>query len=128
MPRNQNALAHVNAAFLLKLGRKKVIESASIVIGNIDPEFINASKTEAFLVGKNIFNDANLQAAIQVLSKELKPIEIPGEPSPQSRKKLALGLFYKVSTVKGYYFSSRLCLGQFTYFHGGKHRYWKKYK
>ncbi|XP_022826529.1 indole-3-acetaldehyde oxidase-like [Spodoptera litura] len=95
MPRNQNALAHVNAAFLLKLGRKKVIESASIVIGNIDPEFINATKTEAFLVGKNIFNDVNLQAAIQVLSKELKPIEIPGEPSPQSRKKLALGLFYK---------------------------------
>lgn len=96
MPRNQNALAIVNSAFLIKLGRRNVIESASIVYGNIDPKFIHATKTERYLVGKNIFTDENLQGAIKVLSDELQPVDIPGEPSIACRKKLALGLFYKV--------------------------------
>ena len=96
MPRNQNALAIVNAAFLVKLGRKNVIQSASIVYGNIDPEFIHATKTERYLVGKNIFTDENLQGALKMLCSELQPVELPGEPSILCRKKLALGLFYKV--------------------------------
>ncbi|XP_026741646.1 xanthine dehydrogenase/oxidase-like [Trichoplusia ni] len=95
MPRNQNALAIVNSAFLIKLSKKNIVEFASIVYGNIDPNFDHATETEKYLVGKNVFNDDVLQAAIKVLSKELKPVEIAGEPSIESRKKLALGLFYK---------------------------------
>ncbi|KAJ8720099.1 hypothetical protein PYW07_012142 [Mythimna separata] len=95
MPRNQNSLALVHSAYLLKIGKKNEIKCASIVYGNIAPNFYHASKTEKYLVGKNIFNDKNLQEAIKVLSSELKPVEISGEPSVQFRKKLALGLFYK---------------------------------
>lgn len=103
MPRNQNALAIVNAAFLIKLGSKNIIESASIVYGNINPNFIHAMKTEKYLVGKKIFTDGNLQRAIKTLSSELVPVEISGEPSKECRKKLGLGLFYKVS-IRNYAF------------------------
>ncbi|XP_075976672.1 uncharacterized protein LOC142976940 [Anticarsia gemmatalis] len=98
MPRNQNALAIVNAAFLFKIKTRrgqKIIDDVSIVYGNIDPNFIHASKTEKFLDGKNVFSDDVLQKAIKVLRSELQPVEIPGEPSIECRKKLALGLFYK---------------------------------
>ncbi|KAJ8720096.1 hypothetical protein PYW07_012139 [Mythimna separata] len=95
MPRSQNSLALVHSAYLLKIGKRNEIESASIVYGNINPNVYHASETEKFLIGKNIFNDKNLQEAIKVLSRELIPVEIPGEPPIQFRKKLALGLFYK---------------------------------
>ncbi|XP_026741608.1 indole-3-acetaldehyde oxidase-like [Trichoplusia ni] len=95
MPRNQNALAIVNAAFLIKVGKRNLVESASIVYGNIDPKFVHASKTERYLYLKNIYSDCTLQGAIKVLNDELAPVEILGEPSVQSRKKLGLGLFYK---------------------------------
>ncbi|KAJ8719484.1 hypothetical protein PYW08_011659 [Mythimna loreyi] len=95
MPRNQNALAIVNSAFLIKLSKRNIVERARIVYGNISPKFINASKTEKYLVGKNIFTDATLQGALKVLSSELLPEDLPGEPSKQCRKKLGLGLFYK---------------------------------
>ncbi|KAH9635687.1 hypothetical protein HF086_012687 [Spodoptera exigua] len=90
MPRNQNALAIVNAAYLIELGKKNTIESASIVYGNIDPDFVHATKTEEFLVGKNIFTNETLQEAINMLSCELVPVDIPGEPSIECRKKLAI--------------------------------------
>lgn len=96
MPRNQNALAIVNAAFLIKMDKSNIIECASIVYGNIDPKFIHATKTEKCLFGKNLFSDQTLQEALTVLSSELNPVEIPGEPSIECRKKLGLGLFYKV--------------------------------
>ncbi|KAJ8720100.1 hypothetical protein PYW07_012143 [Mythimna separata] len=95
MPRNQNALAIVNAAYLIKLGNKFTVERARIVYGNISPKFIHAAETENYLIGKTIFNDETLQGALKVLSSELVPEELPGEPSVQCRKKLALGLFYK---------------------------------
>ncbi|XP_050550159.1 uncharacterized protein LOC118267487 [Spodoptera frugiperda] len=95
MPRNQNALAIVNAAYLIELGRKNTVESASIVYGNIDPDFAHATDTENYLIGKNIFTNETLQEAIDLLDCELLPKDIPGEPSPECRKKLALGLFYK---------------------------------
>lgn len=96
MPRNQNALAIVNSAYLIKLGKKNNIERASIVYGNIDPKFIHATDTEKYLVGKNIFTDENLQGALKMLSSELLPVDLPGEPSVECRKKMGLELFYKV--------------------------------
>lgn len=97
MPRAQNAHAHVNAGFALKFkSDKKTIEKASIVYGGINPEFIHASATENFLMNKNIFNKNVLKLAIQSLADEIFPDINPPEPSPEYRKKLAVGLFYKV--------------------------------
>lgn len=100
MPRNQNALAIVNAAFLFKINAKtKVIEDVNIVYGNIAPTFFHAKVTENFLRGKIVFNNVILQSAIKILDKEIVPKYDPAQPSPDLRKKLAIGLFYKVGNV-----------------------------
>ncbi|KAG6464291.1 hypothetical protein O3G_MSEX014414 [Manduca sexta] len=95
MPRSQNALAIVNAAFLLRVDSKNKIQDSSIVFGNIAPDFVHAKETEVYLKNKNLFSTATLQEALRILSSELEPEENPPEPSPAARKKLALGLFYK---------------------------------
>ncbi|XP_049875311.1 uncharacterized protein LOC126373277 [Pectinophora gossypiella] len=96
MPRNQNATASVNAAFLLKINDlTKIIEDANIIYGNIRPDFINATQTENFLKGRNIFDNKNLQTIIKVLNAEIIPDTKPLKPTPECRKKLAIGLFYK---------------------------------
>nr|XP_034832568.1 indole-3-acetaldehyde oxidase-like [Maniola hyperantus] len=95
MPRSQNALAIVNAAFSVKFDIDNRIDSISIVYGNISPDFIHAAQTEAYLRGKNLFHNQVLQGAINVLNKEIIPIDSPPEPSPWARKKLAINLFYK---------------------------------
>ncbi|XP_052742256.1 uncharacterized protein LOC112057840 [Bicyclus anynana] len=96
MPRSQNALAIVNAAFSVTLDSKSCIDSASIIYGNISSSFIHASQTEGYLRGKNLFeNNQVLQGAIHVLNKEIVPEDNPPEASPWARKKLAIGLFYK---------------------------------
>nr|QLI62139.1 aldehyde oxidase 8 [Streltzoviella insularis] len=96
MPRSQNALAIVNAGYLIKWNYKtKTIDHASIVYGNISPDFVHATRTENYLRGKNIFNNQTLQDTIRVLSDELVPKENPPQPSSGCRKKLAIGLFYK---------------------------------
>lgn len=98
MPRAQNVHAYVNAGFLYKFNNQ-IITSATVVIGNINPEFVRATQTEKFLVGKNPFDNATLQNAFTVLAKELVPDVRPPEPSPEFRKQLALSLFYKVVTI-----------------------------
>ncbi|XP_072939063.1 uncharacterized protein [Epargyreus clarus] len=95
LPRSQNALAIVNAGFLLKINAKNIIEYASIVYGNISASFIYAKRTQAYLIGKNILNNAVLQGAISLLNVDIVPTYDPAKPSPACRKKLAIGLFYK---------------------------------
>ncbi|XP_050344388.1 xanthine dehydrogenase/oxidase-like [Nymphalis io] len=96
MPRSQNALAIVNAAFNIKMNTStSVIEKATIVFGNISGTFIHATQTEAYLKGKNVFSNKILQGAISRLNNELVPVEEPAQPTPAIRKKLAIGLFYK---------------------------------
>ncbi|RVE49403.1 hypothetical protein evm_005915 [Chilo suppressalis] len=96
MPRHQNALAIVNCCFMLKVDRKcNIINDAKIVYANISPDFIHASKTEAFLKGKNYLKDETVQGAIALLKNEIIPKKRPPEQSPECRKKLAIGLFYK---------------------------------
>lgn len=113
MPRNSNALAIVNAAFLLKLNPKnKVIEEAAILFGNISPTFTHAYKTEQFLIGKTMNNNV-LQGAVNILQNEIKPIDDPSLESPECRKKLAIGLFYKVRAYEQDYF---YCFILFFYF------------
>ncbi|NP_001299599.1 indole-3-acetaldehyde oxidase-like [Amyelois transitella] len=96
MPRNQNALAIVNAAFLLKLNNHtNVVEHVKLAFGNITEEFIFADNTEKYLLGKFAFSNDTLQGALKELSEEIHPKDLPPEPSPECRKKLAIGLFYK---------------------------------
>ncbi|CAG9123156.1 unnamed protein product [Plutella xylostella] len=96
MPRSQNSHAAVNAGFLFKFNQQtNLIERASIVFGSIYPKFNHAVKTEAALVGKDLYTDATLQLALKTLSEELDPEEAPPEPSAEYRKMLAIALFYK---------------------------------
>lgn len=95
MPRNENALAIMNAAFMMEL-KHDTVTNVSIVYGNISEEFVHAKETETFLKGTNIFNNSKLQAAIEILNEEIEPQDEPPKASPECRKKLAIGLFYKV--------------------------------
>ncbi|XP_059062078.1 uncharacterized protein LOC131854909 [Achroia grisella] len=95
MPRNQNAIAIVNAAFLLNMSNdNKTVKDATIVFGNISTEFIYAKRTEDYLRNKNIFDNKVLQGAIKELHDEICPDE-NSFYSKDIRKKLAIGLFYK---------------------------------
>ncbi|KAL4711114.1 hypothetical protein ACJJTC_009485 [Scirpophaga incertulas] len=58
MPRHQNSLAIVNAGFLLDIDPKTaLVKEASIVYGNIRPDFIHATATETYLKGRNIYSN-----------------------------------------------------------------------
>ena len=94
MPRAQNAHAYVNAAFLLEMDSTKVI-SAKICYGGINPTFIHAEKTEAFLIDENLFENKSLQNTLTILNDEIKPDWILPDASTEYRKNLALSLFYK---------------------------------
>ncbi|XP_076651937.1 uncharacterized protein LOC143358591 [Halictus rubicundus] len=96
MPRAQNAHAHVNAGFLLKLdGTGNVLEKPNIIFGGIHKDFLHATKTENFLVGKSVFNKDVVKQALQTLDSELNPDHVLPDYSPEFRKTLAEGLFYK---------------------------------
>ncbi|KAJ8719321.1 hypothetical protein PYW08_011496 [Mythimna loreyi] len=95
MPRSQNAHALVNAGFLFKLTSGNIVECATIVYGALSPKFIHASATEEFLIGKQLFTNDTLTAAIKILAAELVVQENPPEPSVEYRKNVAVALFYK---------------------------------
>jgi xanthine dehydrogenase/oxidase len=96
MPRAQNAHAYVNAAFLLELNdQKNAIVSSRICFGGIDPNFVHAEKTETALIGKDPFDNATVQVALNVLKDELKADWVLPDASPEYRQNLALALFYK---------------------------------
>ncbi|KAJ0176326.1 hypothetical protein K1T71_008500 [Dendrolimus kikuchii] len=95
MPRSQSAAAMVNAGFLYKLDSSKKVLEARIVYGDLSPNFTRASYTEKYLLGKNLFTNETLQAALKILNKELVVVEMLPNPSAEYRKQLALHLFYK---------------------------------
>ncbi|KYN35640.1 Xanthine dehydrogenase, partial [Trachymyrmex septentrionalis] len=98
MPRTQNAKAHVNAGFLFKLdGDGTVLELPNIIIGGINKQFLHAKTTEEFLVGKSIIKNlsSTLLNALDILHAELQPDHVLPDYSPEFRKILAEGLFYK---------------------------------
>ncbi|XP_028031989.1 indole-3-acetaldehyde oxidase-like isoform X3 [Bombyx mandarina] len=95
MPRAQNAHAIVNAGFLFKLDQEKKVASSNIIYGNISPSFVHATRTENNLIGLELFKDETLSKALEILEKEIIPVDLPPEPSSSCRKHLALGLFYK---------------------------------
>ncbi|KOB66580.1 Aldehyde oxidase 2 [Operophtera brumata] len=71
------------------------VTSVNIVFGNISPTFVTAKKTVSSLIGKVLTDDKTLQKALLSLKDELVPVDAPPEPSPECRKMIALGLFYK---------------------------------
>lgn len=94
--RSQNSHAYVNAGFRFSFDPTNLnIASATIVYGGINANFIHASNTENFLVGKNISDQAVLQQALSLLSAEIVPDNDPVAADPQYRKMLASSLFYK---------------------------------
>jgi xanthine dehydrogenase/oxidase len=95
MPRAQNAHAYVNAAFLLQFNEEQKIASAKLCFGGINPSFVHAEKTEALLVGQNIFNNEALQRALNTLNDEIKPDWVLPDASAEFRKNVAMALFYK---------------------------------
>lgn len=61
----------------------------------IDPKFVHASDTEAFLRRKKLYTNDTLLVAIKVLQNEIIPDETLSDASPAYRKLLAVSLFYK---------------------------------
>lgn len=94
MPRAQNAHAFVNAGFLVEF-KDGLVRSARICFGGIRPDFYHASATEKMLIGKDLYTNATLQAAIGSLASELKPDWVLPDAAPEYRRQLAMGLFYK---------------------------------
>lgn len=95
MPRAQNSHAYVNAAFLIHQ-KYDTITKARICFGGIAPDFYHATKTETFLQQQASFHSNQvLGAALKTLSDELHPDWNLPDASPDYRKQLALGLFYK---------------------------------
>ncbi|XP_024942171.1 xanthine dehydrogenase 1 isoform X2 [Cephus cinctus] len=96
MPRTQNAHAHVNAGFLFKLdGTGKVMEKPNIILGGIKHDFLHASNTEKYLVGKSVLDKEVFKGAVETLHSELNPDHVLPDYSADFRKTLAEGLFYK---------------------------------
>ncbi|KAL0109816.1 hypothetical protein PUN28_013467 [Cardiocondyla obscurior] len=115
MPRAQNAHAFVNAGFLFKLdGSAKVLEKPNIIYGGINKSFFHAVNTELMLVGKSILNNQVLKSALETLHNELQPDHVLPDYSPEFRRTLAEGLFYKfVLSIKPEKLNNRLYSGAF---------------
>ncbi|KAF7271079.1 hypothetical protein GWI33_016039 [Rhynchophorus ferrugineus] len=94
MPRAQNAHAMVNAGFLFKFDGE-VVREARVVYGGINKDFVHATKTEALLVGKKLFDNGVLQNVFKSLDGEIQPDYVRPDPLPEFRKQLAINLFYK---------------------------------
>ncbi|XP_067656035.1 uncharacterized protein [Haliotis asinina] len=97
-PRHQNAHAYVTAGFRLQLDRNNnftVKTKPSLVYGGINKTLVHASKTEAYLQGKQLGSASILKSALAILSGELVPDNTPGLSSTTYRKNLAISLFYK---------------------------------
>ncbi|KAH9519698.1 hypothetical protein Btru_070662 [Bulinus truncatus] len=94
-PRWQNAHAYVNAAFKFGVDGKTIKGSPSIVFGGISKDTIHASKTEAFVQGKEL-SDKVIKETLKVLESELNPEnEYPLVATAKYRKDLAINLLYK---------------------------------
>ncbi|GAB0094689.1 hypothetical protein DMENIID0001_100140 [Sergentomyia squamirostris] len=96
MPRAQNAHAYVNAGFLFKFNESQTrLLSIRICYGGINPQFVHATATEKRLPGVDLFEGNVIQSAFQSLDQDIQPDSSLDEPTPQHRKILALGIFYK---------------------------------
>jgi len=96
--RDQNAHAIVNAGFIVRLDKKGVVESATILYGGLAALPSRMTKTERAITGAK-WNDVTLQKALDVLGHEVAKVIIPMPGTnflPDSyRESLTETLFYK---------------------------------
>ncbi|XP_059474057.1 uncharacterized protein LOC132195836 [Neocloeon triangulifer] len=98
MPRKQNAHAYVSAGFRIRVADTtnwNVNEQPRIVFAGINPTFSHATNTENYLVGRNLLDASTVLGAIAILASELVPDNQPEDASPEYRKLVAQGVFYK---------------------------------
>ncbi|CAB3359541.1 Hypothetical predicted protein [Cloeon dipterum] len=98
MPRKQNAHAYVSAGFRVHVSDTTnwtVDQQPRIVYCGINPNFHHATNTESYLMGKNLLDPATVQGAISTLAAELQPDNQLIDASPEFRKQVAQGVFYK---------------------------------
>ena len=72
-----------------------MLEKPNIIFGGINEHFLHAKNTEELLVGKSILDKIVLKSALEMLHNELQPDYVLPDYSPEFRKTLAEGLFYK---------------------------------
>ncbi|XP_024217422.1 uncharacterized protein [Halyomorpha halys] len=93
MPKSQNSFALINAGFLFLFDDNFCVkEKPSIIYGNINSNFVHATKTENYFAGKNIFKA--FKAGVSILSEEMEPNQTT-VASSVFKKQLALNLLYK---------------------------------
>lgn len=74
--REQNAHAIVNAGFVVRLDRKGIVQSATILYGGLAPLPSRMTQTEALITGAK-WSDATLQQALDVLAGEVSSVIRP---------------------------------------------------
>lgn len=104
MARSQGARSIVNIGCLYKLIFNNIVERARIVYGGLSTTFLRARATETFLIGKPLFTNITLQAALLVLDGEMTVDASSSEASVAYRRYVAKALFFKVSLFHAPYF------------------------
>lgn len=100
MPRCQNAHAIVHAGFLYEFDHENRVLGCRIAYGGLSANFTRALKTERYVTGRKLFDNDTLQGALHMLNEEMVVLEDdPPEMSTEYRRRLALGLLYKVLLV-----------------------------
>lgn len=102
-PRAVNAHAYVNACFRMEVDPAdsfKVTDKPSILLGGINPNFIHATETENFLMGRRLTDEATVVQAAEILGREVQPDNHPQDASPAYRRSLSQALLYK--TIVGF--------------------------
>lgn len=99
-PRSQNSHSYISAGFRITIDSSNVIKSASIVLNGISERFFHATKTENFLMEKNLTDGEVFKKAIETLKEDLESsgidrVEDPLVASSKYRLTVALSLFYK---------------------------------
>ncbi|GAB0096817.1 hypothetical protein DMENIID0001_123850 [Sergentomyia squamirostris] len=96
--RAQNAQIYMNSGFLFEINLSTgIVTSSRIVYGGINPEFVHAISLESTINGKNLFDNATIQAGVNVINTNIRPQmdNFVGSFSEDFRTHLALGMFYK---------------------------------
>lgn len=93
--RKDDDIAIVTSGMLLEVDQTNCITSARIVYGGVAPTVLSATKTQDFLVGRNIANLETLHSAESILLDEVKlPYNVPGGMASY-RRTLVVSFFYR---------------------------------
>ena len=98
MQRHINTHAYVNAGLTIQLNSEFIVQSKPILVfGGISEDFVHATNTENYLVGKDLKDGNVLKEALETLKNETVPDQNPVMATPEYRVHLVQALFYRVS-------------------------------